>query len=426
MSLQQMLDVSTNAETIKELNGFLQEEFCIRCAERICMMEERIPNFYQIPEFVKVYEKHILGFQEMQDRHASLDFLPVVRKIVNRGQDVVSLMCRGMARLLQTTNDMDETFVNTFMNEFLLNRIGSNVLMSQYLAVATGDDPPHPTSIINPLTNVTQIVKDTARAVQQLCYTETGYRPTIKVESYMDNVPGDVMNFPFIPAVISFILQELLKNSAVATATKVKHNKTNSTPNRHHHNNKPSSSLLLGQPSKSLVSSSSSSSRRINATDETVISVVICADAHRVMIHIGDHAGGIPFTVTQHVWSYLYTTKEKQKRNQHSSLSQGNDDDGHDDNSSSIDQDDKQDDSSSSSSLEARGATELGGYGVGLPLSRLYANYLGGNINLISLPGHGTHGYVFFPRLPEKMVESVPIRKTGWKANQAYNPEFIL
>jgi len=76
--------------------------------------------------------------------------------------------------------------------------------------------------------------------------------------------------------------------------------------------------------------------------------------------------------------------------------------------------------------LHSRGATDLGGFGVGLPLSRLYASYLGGTINLVSLPGHGTHAYVFLPRLPEKMIESVPNRATGWEANKSYNREFIL
>ena len=75
-----------------------------------------------------------------------------------------------------------------------------------------------------------------------------------------------------------------------------------------------------------------------------------------------------------------------------------------------------------STSLKA--ATNLGGFGVGLPLSRLYASYLGGSMNLISIPGYGTHAYVFLPRLPEKMVESVPVRASGWKANS--NLEFVL
>lgn len=31
-------------------------------------------------------------------------------------------------------------------------------------------------------------------------------------------------------------------------------------------------------------------------------------DQKRVMIHISDRAGGIPFDATQRIWSYLYST----------------------------------------------------------------------------------------------------------------------
>lgn len=369
MNLQQILTVSVSSETIKELNEFLRQEFSIRCAERICMLEERIPNFAEIPELQRVYTKHIESFVQMRRHDPSRDdFLPVVRAIVERGHDIVSLLCRGMAkRLVQQSdssnadddnnndNTADEAGINTFMNEFLLNRIGSNVLMSQYLAVATGDDPPHPTSIIDPHCDVTKICRETARSVTSLCYAETGFRPTIKVDaSYVQDDDG---GFAFIPPVITYITQELLKNSAVATARHKKHRKSKST-------------------------------------DDLGISVIVCADERRVMIHIGDRAGGIPFETAPHVWSYLYSTKQRQQQ-----------------------QEEPHDDDRVGASLEAAGATDLGGYGVGLPLSRLYASYLGGTINLISLPGYGTHAYVFLPRLPEAMVERVPVRATGWQAN---------
>jgi triacylglycerol esterase/lipase EstA (alpha/beta hydrolase family) len=74
-------------------------------------------------------------------------------------------------------------------------------------------------------------------------------------------------------------------------------------------------------------------------------------------------------------------------------------------------------------------ATELGGFGVGLPLSRLYANYLGGSINVVSLPNYGTHTYVFLPRLPEQLIEIVPERAAlneAWGKVTRSNGEFIL
>merc|ERR1712007_337425 len=41
----------------------------------------------------------------------------------------------------------------------------------------------------------------------------------------------------------------------------------------------------------------------------------------------------------------------------------------------------------------------LAGYGVGLSLSRLYAQYFGGDLQIISLDGYGTDVYLYVSRL---------------------------
>ncbi|CAE8607434.1 unnamed protein product, partial [Polarella glacialis] len=47
----------------------------------------------------------------------------------------------------------------------------------------------------------------------------------------------------------------------------------------------------------------------------------------------------------------------------------------------------------------AKQATALSGYGLGLPLARLYARYLGGSLSLVSLPEYGVDTYLFLPRI---------------------------
>ena len=43
----------------------------------------------------------------------------------------------------------------------------------------------------------------------------------------------------------------------------------------------------------------------------------------------------------------------------------------------------------------------IAGLGYGLPLSRLYVEYFGGRLDLVSLPGHGTDVFVRVPDLAD-------------------------
>ena len=44
---------------------------------------------------------------------------------------------------------------------------------------------------------------------------------------------------------------------------------------------------------------------------------------------------------------------------------------------------------------------ELAGYGFGLPLTRLHAQYFGGDVFMQALPGHGTDMYLLLTHLKE-------------------------
>eukprot|EP00933_Yihiella_yeosuensis_P031574 TRINITY_DN25147_c0_g1_i3.p1 TRINITY_DN25147_c0_g1~~TRINITY_DN25147_c0_g1_i3.p1 ORF type:complete len:233 (+),score=32.41 TRINITY_DN25147_c0_g1_i3:673-1371(+) len=89
------------------------------------------------------------------------------------------------------------------------------------------------------------------------------------------------------------------------------------------------------------------------------ISIVICSDDHRVAIRISDMGGGIPFDVGEDIWDFGFSGRSRVDGS----------------------------------------ANALSGYGLGLPLARLYANYLGGSLSLVSLPEYGVDTYLFLPRI---------------------------
>merc|ERR1712093_538605 len=47
----------------------------------------------------------------------------------------------------------------------------------------------------------------------------------------------------------------------------------------------------------------------------------------------------------------------------------------------------------------------LQGYGLGLPLSRLHARHLGGNLKVTSYPGFGTQAHLILPRVDADQAE---------------------
>jgi pyruvate dehydrogenase kinase 2/3/4 len=97
--------------------------------------------------------------------------------------------------------------------------------------------------------------------------------------------------------------------------------------------------------------------------DMRPVNIVICSDDYRVAIRISDRAGGIPFDVGERVWDFGFTGQ------------------------------------SESNAADPSQATALGGFGLGLPLARLYARYLGGSLSLVSLPEYGVDTYLFLPRV---------------------------
>ncbi|KAJ7792490.1 mitochondrial branched-chain alpha-ketoacid dehydrogenase kinase-domain-containing protein [Mycena olivaceomarginata] len=97
------------------------------------------------------------------------------------------------------------------------------------------------------------------------------------------------------------------------------------------------------------------------------IKVVVVEGREDITIKISDEGGGIPRSAIPLIWTYMYTTME----------GQGIDQDFH------------------ASDFRA----PMAGFGYGLPLSRLYARYFGGDLRLIAMEGYGTDVYIHLNRL---------------------------
>ncbi|KAF2834656.1 pyruvate dehydrogenase kinase-like protein [Patellaria atrata CBS 101060] len=99
-----------------------------------------------------------------------------------------------------------------------------------------------------------------------------------------------------------------------------------------------------------------------------VTKVVVAEGKEDITIKISDEGGGIPRSAIPLVWTYMYTT---------------------------VDQTPSLDPDFDKSDFKA----PMAGFGYGLPISRLYARYFGGDLKLISMEGYGTDVYLHLNRL---------------------------
>ncbi|CAL5220332.1 g2325 [Coccomyxa viridis] len=99
------------------------------------------------------------------------------------------------------------------------------------------------------------------------------------------------------------------------------------------------------------------------------VRVVVAEGDEDVTIKVSDEGGGIPRSGLPRIWTYLYSTAE-------SPLPE-------------LDDTNEGEDS----------PAVLAGYGYGLPISRLYARYFGGDLQVISMEGFGCDAYLHLNRL---------------------------
>lgn len=102
--------------------------------------------------------------------------------------------------------------------------------------------------------------------------------------------------------------------------------------------------------------------------DFPVTKVVVAEGKEDITIKISDEGGGIPRSNIPLVWTYMYTT---------------------------VDQTPTLDPDFNKSDFKA----PMAGFGYGLPISRLYARYFGGDLKMISMEGYGTDVYLHLNRL---------------------------
>ncbi|XP_067100498.1 pyruvate dehydrogenase (acetyl-transferring) kinase isozyme 2, mitochondrial isoform X2 [Osmerus mordax] len=102
------------------------------------------------------------------------------------------------------------------------------------------------------------------------------------------------------------------------------------------------------------------------------IQVIVAIGGEDMSIKVSDRGGGVPFRRTETLFSYMYSTAPTPQIGEDT-------------------------------------PTPFAGFGYGLPISRLYAKYFQGDLQLYSMQGHGSDAVIHLKALSRDSVERLPV-----------------
>jgi pyruvate dehydrogenase kinase 2/3/4 len=213
--------------------------------------------------------------------------------------------------------------------------------------------------------NAKEVVERCGKMTQDLLREANGSchpMPEIKVMGHLD------ATFPYILSHLEYVIGELLRNSLQAVSEKYKGSKDGPPP----------------------------------------IEVLICEAPQHVIIRISDQGGGIPREILPHLWSF---TKGPRSKTRLKNLGQVpkmaatlqelrfSDPVAHNESPRKKKGHERPRDSSLSSLTSRPPNLRLG---MGLPMSRVYAEYWAGSLELHSLEGYGVDAFLQISKLGNK------------------------
>ncbi|PIA17417.1 alpha-ketoacid dehydrogenase kinase [Coemansia reversa NRRL 1564] len=366
--------------------NYVRSELPVRLAHRISDFQFLPYIAGTNPHLKTVYDLYWRAFDEFRRFPVvrTLDdnrrFCDNVKKNLLEHSQVIPQLGMGVSECADLVAP-DE--IDRFMNQMLISRISRRTLAEQHIALSEQFDedlrrhlnllpsesfaklakaPPGFTTqhigIVCADCNVAQLVHEcalhAAGMYEEAFHLPPGSAPQVLVEGHTD------ATLMCIPAHFSYIVHELLKNSM---------------------------SHVMERFAARLESTGAGKVEGAGDPAFPPIRVTICASHTDIVVRVSDQSGGISPQVLPYIWSFTHPLKAKRLHNFHSVHR-----------------------------MEARmdegdaAVSPLVTFGFGLPMSRIYAKYWGGNVNVHSLPGHGVDAYVQLPRLGNA-VENISSRR---------------
>jgi len=328
ITVEKVLEQCTPYKVARVIKRELPARFATRLREI-----EAVPQWRTISGLIDVHSMLIESFYNIRlvhlDEHHMLPFIDVIRDLRRRHRPVLQHLTQA-AREMTDKQVMTNEEVSAWLEQFMTSRIGTEMLTAQFVSLLEHPGGVH-FGIVDHRCDPTALCQKVIDQVLRNALANYSEKevPKIRLVSKHKDI-----RFSFIPSYLANMIDELLKNSVMAT-------------------------ILLRRKLRS-APPGAIRGRSIKGGD---IEVTVSADHDQVGIRISDAAGGVPFADSERVWDYMFSTMPEDMQ------------------------------------THFREETPLSGPGLGLPLVKLYATYLKGSLEFMSVPGVGTDAYLFLSRL---------------------------
>jgi len=332
-----------------DMAKFIQSSTHRRLAFRIRAIES-LSCWSEVPELVDLHAKssawyRMLSLAHVESGRSLKDFTSAIKKIRSEGRDKILHLAIGMRRVKELQgHEYGDDFLNKWMDSFNLSRIGSNMLLDHYLASAAKEDGGRGWRL-----GIVNPRSDPTKICRQAARAMSVI--CTETAGYAPPISVDTYKFgqktalePGEANIFSYVPQYL--------------------------------DYIIRELVKNSFHATLKNSTKEDISNYPVHISVGLDDAkptdidglERIVIRVSDRAGGIPLEVGDRIWSYLY----------------------------------------GAAANTGQKGTPMAGFGVGLPLSRLYAQYFGGQLDVRSVPGLGTDAYLVLRCFETEQMESLP------------------
>lgn len=358
--------------------NYVRLELPTRIAHRLRNMQT-LPYSALTNEHIKtVYELYYSAFDRLRkvDEIKSLQdndsFCELIKTSLREHLSVIPSLAKGVIEI-QSTISPEEC--DRLMTTMLRSRISRRVIAEQHLALTeTFHEPWHfpnapKTQHVDASDdfvgeiflkcNAAEIISACAETTRKLCSASHNHAvsiPEIKLQGHLDTV------FPYIPSHLEYIIGELLRNSIQAVV------------------------------------------ERYNGGTAPPIEILICEAAQHVIIRVSDRGGGVPADILPYLWSFAKGPRRQTRLENLSQIPRL---------AATMQEVSHQPRNTSAGRHEV--GEKFGGslealtsrppdlkLGIGLPMSRIYAEYWAGSLELHSLDGFGTDAFLQVSRLGNK------------------------